>query len=77
MVFAPQRTITTRTTAWCGTDSTEFRDHLVLGYEVLKWESDLPNPTLYHDSANGTERLLAEAIRLIGRDWFDDEVSLA
>ena len=25
---------------------TEFRDHLVLGYEVLKWESDLLNPTV-------------------------------
>jgi LmbE family N-acetylglucosaminyl deacetylase len=26
---------------------TEFRDHLVLGYEILKCESDLPNPTLF------------------------------
>ena len=26
---------------------TEFRAHLVLGYEILKWESDLPNPSLY------------------------------
>jgi hypothetical protein len=26
---------------------TEFRDHPVLGYEILAWESDLPNPSLY------------------------------
>ena len=27
---------------------TEFRDHLVLGYEILKWEADTPRPTIFH-----------------------------
>ena len=26
---------------------TEFRDHPVFGYEILAWESELPNPSLY------------------------------
>ena len=34
---------------------TEFRDHLVLGYEILKWEADTPRPTIFHplDSRGG------------------------
>jgi LmbE family N-acetylglucosaminyl deacetylase len=61
--------------------STEFRDHLVLGYEILKWESDLPNPTLYlpipHETAREKTRLLAQCYpSQSGRDWFDDEVLL-
>jgi len=60
---------------------TEFRDHLVLGYEILKWESDLPNPTLYlpipSETAHQKARLLAECYpSQSGRDWFDDEVFL-
>ncbi len=57
---------------------TEFRAHLVLGYEILKWESDLPNPTVYvpvsADVAAQKTRLLAESYpSQAGRDWFDDE----
>lgn len=60
---------------------TEFRDHLVLGYEILKWESDLPNPTLYlpisEDAAHHKTRLLAECYpSQAGRGWFDDEAFL-
>jgi LmbE family N-acetylglucosaminyl deacetylase len=60
---------------------TEFRAHLVLGYEVLKWESDLPNPTLYVDIpseiAHQKTRLLAQSYpSQSGRDWFDDEAFL-
>jgi LmbE family N-acetylglucosaminyl deacetylase len=60
---------------------TEFRDHLVLGYEILKWESDLPNPTLYlpvsDDAAQHKTRLLAECYpSQAGRGWFDDEAFL-
>jgi LmbE family N-acetylglucosaminyl deacetylase len=60
---------------------TEFRDHLVLGYEVLKWESDLPNPTLYlpipSETAHQKARLLAQCYpSQSGPDWFDDEVFL-
>jgi LmbE family N-acetylglucosaminyl deacetylase len=58
---------------------TEFRDHLVLGYVVLKWESDLPNPTLYlpipRETAHQQARLLAQCYpSQSGPDWFDDEV---
>lgn len=60
---------------------TEFRDHLVLGYEVLKFESDLPNPTLYLpipiETAHRKTTLLAECYpSQSGHDWFDDEVFL-
>ena len=59
----------------------EFRDHLVLGYEILKWESDLPNPTLYlpipSETAHQKARLLAQCYpSQSGPDWFDDEVFL-
>jgi LmbE family N-acetylglucosaminyl deacetylase len=60
---------------------TEFRDHLVLGYEILKWESDLPSPTLYlpipSQTAHLKTRLLANCYpSQSGRDWFDDEAFL-
>jgi LmbE family N-acetylglucosaminyl deacetylase len=60
---------------------TEFRSHLVLGYEVLKWESDLLNPGLYVDIpaevAREKARVLAESYpSQSGRDWFDDEAFL-
>lgn len=60
---------------------TEFRAHLVLGYEILKWESDLPNPSLYvdipGDMARKKAQVLAQAYpSQAGRDWFDDEAFL-
>jgi LmbE family N-acetylglucosaminyl deacetylase len=60
---------------------TEFRAHLLLGYEILKWESDLLNPTLYvqipAEIAQQKTRLLAQCYpSQSGRDWFDDEVFL-
>lgn len=60
---------------------TEFRDHLVLGYEIPKWESDLPAATHYVP----VETALAEVkVGLLfehypsqaGHDWFDREVFL-
>jgi hypothetical protein len=43
---------------------TEFREHLILGYELLAAESDLPNPSLYlpipADTAHEKMRLLAQ-----------------
>jgi hypothetical protein len=53
----------------------------VLGYEILKWESDLSNPTLYlpipTETAHQKARLLAECYpSQSGRGWFDDEVFL-
>jgi LmbE family N-acetylglucosaminyl deacetylase len=60
---------------------TEFRAHLVLGYEILKWESDLLNPTLYVDIpselAHKKAELLAQSYpSQSSRDWFDDEAFL-
>jgi LmbE family N-acetylglucosaminyl deacetylase len=60
---------------------TEFRDHLVLGYEILKCESDLPNPTLFlpipAESARRKIALLQECYPSQAvHDWFDDEAFL-
>lgn len=61
---------------------TEFRDHLILGYEILKWESDLPNPTVYQQIpatiAHRKTALLAACYpSQASHDWFDDEAFLA
>jgi LmbE family N-acetylglucosaminyl deacetylase len=60
---------------------TEFRSHFVLGYEILKWESDLANPSLYvpipTEVAQQKARLLAQCYpSQISRDWFDDDAFL-
>jgi LmbE family N-acetylglucosaminyl deacetylase len=57
---------------------TEFRDHLVLGYEILKWEADTPRPTIYHpletDVAEEKSRLLLKHYpSQTSRDWFDEQ----
>jgi len=57
---------------------TEFRDHLTLGYEILKWESDLAQPGVYLPVAEPMLRrkveLLVEHYRSQHcRDWFDPE----
>ena len=57
---------------------TEFRDHVTLGYEILKWESDLPQPSIYQpvDAAVAEEKvqLLQESYRSQQHhDWFDRE----
>lgn len=57
---------------------TAFRDHLVLGYEILKWDGDLAQPQLYQPL---TEGVLEEQIALLHehypsqrhRAWFDAE----
>ncbi|MFC4058782.1 PIG-L deacetylase family protein [Planomonospora corallina] len=57
---------------------TAFRDHLVLGYEILKWESDLAQPNVFVPLP---EDVLAEKTALLhehyrsqhGRTWFDEE----
>ncbi|ULE32410.1 PIG-L deacetylase family protein [Mycobacterium sp. IDR2000157661] len=83
LVFAPQR-------ADCHQDHrliaelvpTEFRDHLTLGYEVLKWESDLPKSALYQPlsptAAQRKAALIAECYpSQAAHDWFDEESFLA
>lgn len=57
---------------------TVFRDHLTLGYEILKWEGDLAQPTVYLPLA---EPVLREKIAKLheyygsqrDRSWFDAE----
>ncbi|QDQ96660.1 PIG-L deacetylase family protein [Tomitella fengzijianii] len=61
---------------------TEFRDHLVLGYEVLKWEADTPRPAAYQpltpEQAKDKARILFESYpSQHGRDWFDESAFLA
>ncbi|WP_063131095.1 PIG-L deacetylase family protein [Nocardia fusca] len=61
--------------------TTEFRDHLVLGYEILKWETDTPRPVVLHPVA---PEIAAEKARLLAecypsqahRDWFDEAAFL-
>lgn len=57
---------------------TVFRDHLVLGYEILKWESDLPVTTVYQPleraALDHKVSVLHECYpSQAGHDWFDDE----
>lgn len=57
---------------------TEFRDHLILGYEVLQSDSDLLHPSLYlpipTETAHEKARLLTECYPSQSRRlWFDDE----
>ncbi|CAN3126955.1 PIG-L deacetylase family protein [Mycobacterium sp. smrl_JER01] len=57
---------------------TEFRDHLILGYEILKWESDTPSPNVFQpldtDTATQKALLLHEHYpSQTGRDWFDEQ----
>lgn len=60
---------------------TEFRDHLVLGYEILKWEGDTPRPAFYHplntETAEEKARLLHKHYpSQAGHDWFDEQAFL-
>jgi LmbE family N-acetylglucosaminyl deacetylase len=57
---------------------TAFRNHLVLGYEILKWDGDLTQPNAFVPL---TEAVINEKIELLekhyasqrDRTWFDDE----
>ncbi|MFI5718517.1 PIG-L deacetylase family protein [Nocardia sp. NPDC051750] len=60
---------------------TEFRDHMVLGYEILKWETDTPRPAVLHpvtpEIIRAKAGLLAECYpSQAHRDWFDEEAFL-
>lgn len=55
---------------------TEFRDHLILGYEILKWETDTPQPVLLHplDPAVADEKLrvlMSSYASQQSKDWYD------
>jgi LmbE family N-acetylglucosaminyl deacetylase len=56
---------------------TEFRDHLILGYEILKWESDTPQPTVFHPFTSAVAEDKARLLHKhypsqVGHDWFDE-----
>jgi LmbE family N-acetylglucosaminyl deacetylase len=82
LVFGPQR-------SGCDQDDrlvaglipAEFGDHLVLGYDILKSESDLSSPVLYlpipSETAHQKAKLLVECYpSQSGHGWFDDEAFL-
>jgi LmbE family N-acetylglucosaminyl deacetylase len=60
---------------------TAFRDHLALGYEIVKWDGDLGRPSAYQPL---TRELAEEKVRLLQehyasqrhRAWYDREVFL-
>lgn len=58
--------------------TTVFRDHLVLGYEILKWESDLPRTTVYQPVPSELAGRKADLLQdcypsQAHHDWFDRE----
>ena len=60
---------------------TEFRDHLILGYEILKWETDTPRPTMFHPLETGVAEEKARLLHKhypsqMSHDWFDEEAFL-
>jgi LmbE family N-acetylglucosaminyl deacetylase len=60
---------------------TEFGDHPVLGYEILGWESELPNSSLYLPIPTQTAHLKARLLEQCypsrsGNGWSDDEAIL-
>jgi LmbE family N-acetylglucosaminyl deacetylase len=60
---------------------TEFRDHLVIGYEILKWETDTMRPTIFQpltiDVAEEKARLLLKYYSSQrAHDWFDEQAFL-
>jgi LmbE family N-acetylglucosaminyl deacetylase len=60
---------------------TVWRDHLVLGYEIPKYDGDVGRPNLYVPL---TEEIAREKVHLLekaypsqnGRDWWDEETFL-
>ncbi len=61
--------------------TTAYRDHLVLGYEIVKWDGDLGRPVAYQplspETAERKVRLLQEHYpSQRHRPWYDREVFL-
>jgi LmbE family N-acetylglucosaminyl deacetylase len=59
--------------------STTFRNHLILEYEVPKWDGDLPQPNAYLPLRKAAldrkiELLLSHFGSQRSKDWFDAEV---
>jgi LmbE family N-acetylglucosaminyl deacetylase len=61
--------------------STVWRDVLVLGYEIPKWDGDLRSPTHYVQIPEGIAQRKVELLSKcfpsqVKRDWWDDELFL-
>ncbi|MBY6412225.1 PIG-L family deacetylase [Rhodococcus sp. BP-252] len=82
VVFAPQKNDAHQDHRQLATLApTEFRDHMILGYEILKWESDLPTPSLYHPISDEIAREKVELLHAsypsqTDKDWFDADAFL-
>lgn len=62
----------------CGLTWNVFRDHLILEYEIPKWDGDLGQPNSYWPlsqaiTARKCELLMAHFGTQRGKDWFDQE----
>ncbi|MET7460362.1 PIG-L deacetylase family protein [Nonomuraea sp. NPDC005501] len=60
---------------------TVFRDHLTLGYEIVKWDGDLGRPSVYQPLTPGTAEAKAGLLERHypsqqGRSWYDREAFL-
>ncbi|ASO22921.1 LmbE family N-acetylglucosaminyl deacetylase [Actinoalloteichus hoggarensis] len=61
---------------------TVFRDHLILGYEILKWDADLAQPSVYLPMTESVAKAKAELLvehypSQRSRSWFRTETFLA
>lgn len=61
---------------------TVFRDQLVLGYEIVKWDGDLDQPSVYQPLTAHVARRKAELLAKHypsqhDKDWYDEETFLA
>lgn len=57
---------------------TEFRDHLVLGYEILKWETDTPQPTVFWpltdvQAQRKIDVLMSAYPSQLAHDWYTED----
>ena len=58
-----------------------FRDHLVLGYEIVKWDGDLSQPSVYQPLTEELGRRKAELLAKHypsqhGKDWYTEDAFL-
>ncbi|WP_052372140.1 PIG-L deacetylase family protein [Amycolatopsis taiwanensis] len=58
-----------------------FRDHLVLGYEIAKWDGDLTQPSVYQPLTGPVARRKAELLgkhypSQHGKDWYTEDAFL-
>lgn len=58
-----------------------FRDHLVLGYEIAKWDGDLTQPWVYQPLTEDVARRKAELLAKHypsqhGKDWYTEDAFL-